>query len=261
MDDLPLFWIVVVGAGAILVIAAIVFFGFRAGWLAELGFEPSGGRQGRGQPAASHDSGGADETVVLLKYIKARLDALYSRVELLEINLNKARGQLHSVESLIQRAGDRPPPSSGAWGGGQPLPPPSPSVEPHPETRAGASAGAGRVETIEAARAAYQTLTDERASATRLETIFADLDSPAQGAVIGEVSYSFRPAESKHSQFVIIPRDGSTGWLFPNPNILFTEAMKVVFPSLSREQFEDHKNRIEPVPVRAGQSGMWERAG
>jgi hypothetical protein len=48
--------------------------------------------------------------------------------------------------------------------------------------------------------------------------------------------------------------------LFPNPTILFTEAMKVVFPNLSREQFEDNKNRIAPLPVKAGQSGMWESA-
>lgn len=80
-----------------------------------------------------------------------------------------------------------------------------------------------------------------------------------RGIVVGDSPHEFRESSDKDTPFVIvIGDDGSAAWLFPNPLIYFTEAMKYVFPGLSREQFENNKKIIEPIPVRQRPDGLWE---
>lgn len=262
-DSFSFTWVLVIGLGVVVLLAFLIVGGYRKGWFEGLGYGPpnTSPKPNLDKPRAAGDSGSLEESITLLNYIRKQLDVVDNRTRVLEIDLRKVQGKLDMVETLARGLSTRLPRNAGELDFRQS----PPFVEPQVELPQAESAGTVvpttfRADTLAAARGAYQMLADDRVSASNYETLFADLDSAAQGAVVGEVNYSFKPAESKHSQFVIIPKDSSTGWLFPNPNRVFTEAMKVVFPHLSREQFEDRKISVDPMPVKVGSSGMWERA-
>ncbi|MEK6304233.1 MAG: hypothetical protein AABO41_26390 [Acidobacteriota bacterium] len=89
--------------------------------------------------------------------------------------------------------------------------------------------------------------------------IFAEPDDTRhRGIVEGDPPRKFKESAEKHTPFVIIRIDGNAGWLFPNPSILFTHAMKYVFPRLSREQFDSDKTNVEPLSVSKKADGLWE---
>ena len=114
---------------------------------------------------------------------------------------------------------------------------------------------------LNSAMQSYRKLDSEGLRGLPIEPLFAvlDIDSSNQASV-GDTYCYFKQSESKQSAFVIFPnKDATEGWLFPNPKISFTEAMKYVFPELSYDRFEELKNRVEPVCVRSLTNDVWEK--
>ena len=113
------------------------------------------------------------------------------------------------------------------------------------------------------ASAAYRKLSLDGYRDLPIEPLFVtlDMDSSARGSAIGETKRRFNQSESKHSAFVVFPQDQNEGWIYPNPQISFTEAMKYVFPDLNYENFEDAKDRVEPRKVRSVSESAWETVG
>ena len=108
--------------------------------------------------------------------------------------------------------------------------------------------------------AAYRKLSFEGLRDLPVEPLFVvlDIDSSARGSAIGETKRHFNESETKQSAFVIFPEGEKEGWIFPNPRISFTEAMKYVFHDLSYDNFEEAKDRVEPQRVRSVSQGAWE---
>jgi hypothetical protein len=115
-------------------------------------------------------------------------------------------------------------------------------------------------EVLRNACGAYQKLSTEGLRGLPIEPLFAllDMESSARGSAIGETKRNFKQSDNKQSAFVIFRNNPTAGWIFPNPRISFTEAMKYVFPNLSYENFEEAKNRVDPKRVRATSEGAWE---
>jgi hypothetical protein len=110
------------------------------------------------------------------------------------------------------------------------------------------------------AKDTYQRLIAEgyRSTVTRMYVVPHE-GGDNRGIVVGDSPREFKESRDTDSPFVILTRsDSSAAWLFPNPFIYFTEAMKYVFPLLSREQFDSNKSAIEPLRVRQRLDGVWE---
>lgn len=107
---------------------------------------------------------------------------------------------------------------------------------------------------------AYRKLSAEGLRDLPIEPLFVvlDMDSSIRGSAIGEAKRNFKQSDNKQSAFVVFKGGVMTGWIFPNPRISFTEAMKYVFPNLSYENFEEAKNSVEPRKVRVISDGAWE---
>jgi hypothetical protein len=115
-------------------------------------------------------------------------------------------------------------------------------------------------EFVQIACQAYRKLAREGLRDLPLEPIFVvlDIDSSAQTSAIEEVRRNFRQATTKQSEFIIFRNSSTEAWLFPNPRISFTEAMKYVFPYLTYENFEGVTDSIAPERVRQTSPETWE---
>ncbi len=110
----------------------------------------------------------------------------------------------------------------------------------------------------------YQVLADNGLRAGSADLIFAVLDMESSGPTrsFGKEKFYFRTSEKKQSAFVVFRKENSKeGYLFPNPIIAFTEAMKYIFPDLTYDGFETSKSRIEPVSVSQVGKDSWELIG
>lgn len=132
--------------------------------------------------------------------------------------------------------------------------------KPPEKTRRSTSATVGHYPGLANAVAAYRKLSCEGLRDLPVEPLFVvlDIDSSARGSAIGETKRHFNEFGSKQSAFVIFSEGEKDGWIFPNPRISFTEAMKYVFPDLSYENFEEAKDRVEPQRVHSVSQGAWE---
>lgn len=106
----------------------------------------------------------------------------------------------------------------------------------------------------------YRKLAREGLRDLPLEPVFVvlDIDSSAQTSAIEEVRRNFRQATTKQSEFIVFQKNSTEAWLFPNPRISFTEAMKYVFPYLTYENFEGVTDSIAPERVRQTSPDTWE---
>jgi len=117
-----------------------------------------------------------------------------------------------------------------------------------------------KTEFVQFACQAYRKLAREGLRDLPLEPVFVvlDIDSSAQTSAIEEVRRNFRQATTKQSEFIIFQNSSTEAWLFPNPRISFTEAMKYVFPYLTYENFEGVTDAIAPERVRQTSPETWE---
>jgi hypothetical protein len=129
-------------------------------------------------------------------------------------------------------------------------------------TAGSTNAPAASQDALSTACGAYRKLSTEGLRNLPAEPLFVvlDMDSSARGSALGEVKRQFKRSDSKQSAFVVFTGSEREGWIFPNPRISFTEAMKYVFPDLSYENFEEAKNGVEPRKVRAISGDAWETA-
>jgi hypothetical protein len=71
-------------------------------------------------------------------------------------------------------------------------------------------------------------------------------------------------AEVGHTQgtFVLFDEGDNSGWVFPNPALMFREqALRPVFPSLTESEFNDRKDGITPRPASRISQGRWKLGG
>jgi hypothetical protein len=70
--------------------------------------------------------------------------------------------------------------------------------------------------------------------------------------------------EVGHTQgtFVLFPEGEKSGWVFPNPGLMFrAQALRPVFPSLTESEFNDRKDGIRPRPASKVGEGRWKLEG
>lgn len=91
-----------------------------------------------------------------------------------------------------------------------------------------------------------------------IQPVFVTLESDGGAGDIVESVRRFRQSESRHQVFVIFPNPGGGGWLYPNPRHPYTESMRYVFPGLARDNYNEVKPDINPLPVRPVGDGLWE---
>ena len=183
-------------------------------------------------------------------YQDSEIEAIKSRLSNIE------RALVYIQQDLADLDSDRGKSRSGATG----TPPRPNSLMPtqnYPETYYDPSLNRDAYTT---ASEAYLKLSSEGLRDLLLEPVFVvlDMDSSTRGSAIGEAKRNFKRSANKQSAFIIFKEGPIGGWIFPNPRISFTEAMKYVFPDLSHENFEETKNGVKPRKVRATSDGEWE---
>jgi hypothetical protein len=109
-----------------------------------------------------------------------------------------------------------------------------------------------------AAQESYLKIFTEVTPDLPVQPLFVTLESDGVTGAIGESVRRFRQSESRHQVFVVFPKAGGGGWLYPNPRHPYTESMHYVFPELTRDNYNEVKPVINPLPARLIEDGLWE---
>ncbi len=84
--------------------------------------------------------------------------------------------------------------------------------------------------------------------------LFLQLDINAPTAV-GSTRKTLTVTQSKQAAFILFSGDANSGYLYPNPRISFTEAMKYVWPELSYSNWPQNSHDVQAVRVTKSGEG------
>lgn len=189
------------------------------------------------------------EQIQLGSGLMQEVEALKSRLERVEVSVERLEGARRvQTEDRTPTGGWRRhenDPRRGAGGANREQPPRS-----QPPRHA--------ADSYSAAQESYLKLSSDGPRDLPIQPLFVTLESEGGAGAIGESVRRFRQSESRHQVFIVFPKSGGEGWLYPNPRHPYTEAMRYVFPWLTHANYDDYKHTINPLPARLIEAGVWE---
>lgn len=108
---------------------------------------------------------------------------------------------------------------------------------------------------------AYRSLVGGRGSG--IEPVYLNAENKGSLSDRFEDEYVYL-CEVGHTQgtFVLFPEGDKSGWVFPNPGLMFrAQALKPVFPLLTESEFNERKDGIKPRPASKVGEGRWKLEG
>lgn len=106
------------------------------------------------------------------------------------------------------------------------------------------------------AQSYYKSLVREGQISTALKYLDAEVKSSPID-LVGDKQVVLLEVAHTQGAFVLFADEKGKGWVFPNPQLNFSPALRPVFPQLTASDFNNSRETIAPVPVTRVSDDRW----
>ncbi|HEX7316651.1 MAG TPA: carboxypeptidase-like regulatory domain-containing protein [Pyrinomonadaceae bacterium] len=109
---------------------------------------------------------------------------------------------------------------------------------------------------VERARSCYLSLARDGRSSPAPRYLDAEVKNSPKD-LVGDRQVFLVEVAHMQGAFVLFAGDRGKGWVFPNPQLNFSPALRPVYPQLTAGDFNNSKEYIDPVPAVRVEDGRW----